>query len=636
MRYRSDIDGLRAIAVLIVVGFHAFPGEVPGGFVGVDIFFVISGFLISGVILNGQRAGNFAFVDFYARRIRRIFPALIVVLTACLAFGWILLTPTDYVLLGKSAAASAAFIYNFVLFGEQGYFDVASEMKPLLHLWSLGVEEQFYLIWPALMFLGSRKKGGSLVIAKIIFLLSFGANVALTTTNAPAAFYLPFSRFWELMLGSILATAPFNSLAHLTANQDKAIKEATSWIGGSLLVLALLLISMNRPFPGWWATLPTLGTALLLLAGEGASLNRWILSHPLLVYVGLLSYPLYLWHWPILTFTRFLRVNDPTALMKAPCILLAFVLADLTYRFVEKPIRLQAVARTLKTIMTSAAMASIAILGVILGMSEGIPSRFPAEVRNSLQDYSKEAILAYRAKGCFINLGERFGECDQNTGAKKIVVWGDSHAAQLVPGLQNLAKDRGIDLIQYTISTCPPLLAFDFTPHQKQCSEAFEAVANKIVALQPDTVIMAGSWLGYAEFDAKRLNEAIRQTIGQLKSMGVRRVVGVGQFPAWRLPPQLIVGRTRNLLARFLNPKPVELGNANYLKYALDDNGLKETFLSAGATFISPKATLCDENGCQLLIPDGHGVPMDFDTNHFTVLGSIYFTAANEGMLLKD
>jgi peptidoglycan/LPS O-acetylase OafA/YrhL len=638
--YRSDIDGLRAIAVLLVVGFHAFPGDVPGGFVGVDIFLVISGFLISGVILNGQRTGNFSFVNFYAGRIRRIFPALIVVLASCMIFGWIVLLPTDYAHLGTSTAAGATFVYNFILFNEQGYFDIASEMKPLLHLWSLGVEEQFYLVWPALMFLGSRKKGGTLVILKIIFLLSFGANIVLTTINEPAAFYLPFSRFWELMLGSILAIAPFHSFARLNPKEDNATKEAASWIGALLLVLAVLLISMTRPFPGWWALLPTCGTALLIFAGKDARPNRRLLSSPVMVYIGLLSYPLYLWHWPILTFTRILRIEEPTALMKAACILAAFILAHLTYRFVEQPIRFQAAARTLKTIMTSTAMAAIAIVGAMLSVSEGVPSRFLAEARNLLQDYSKESVAAWRAKGCFINVGERFGQCDQATDETKIVVWGDSHAAQLVPGLQDLAQRRKLDVIQYTISSCAPVLAFEPTPHQKQCSDAFEAVANKIGTLQPDTVIVAGFWQSYyLSFDGKRFDEAIYQTVRRLKSMGVRRVVGVGQFPVWRSPPQFILSRSQIPLARFLNPnldpKLIGLANKNYLN-AFDDGGLKSTFLSAGATFISPKSTLCDGNGCQLLVPGGNGVPMDGDTNHLTVPGSIYFAATNERALLED
>jgi peptidoglycan/LPS O-acetylase OafA/YrhL len=302
-------------------------------------------------------------------------------------------------------------------------------------LWSLGVEEQFYLIWPALMVLGSRKKDGSLLIAKTLFLFSFAANVVLTTTNSPAAFYLPFSRFWELMMGAFLAIVPFD-IARLRASQSKAIREAASCAGALLLVLAMVLISMTKPFPGSRALLPTLGTALLIFAGKDARLNRAVLSLPPLVYVGLLSYPLYLWHWPILTFTRIFRAGEPTALMKAVCILLALVLADLTYRLIEKPIRFEVAGRTLKTVLTSSVMVATAIVGFILGESKGMPSRFPAEVRNSFQDYSKQAYEAYRAKDCLINVGERFGNCEQDTVARV------GHAASHPPGFHDSSWPR--------------------------------------------------------------------------------------------------------------------------------------------------------------------------------------------------
>ena len=644
--YRSDIDGLRGVAVLSVIGFHAFPNYVPGGFVGVDIFFVISGFLISGVIFDGQEKGNFSFADFYARRIRRIFPALIIVLATCTIFGWYILTPTDYALLGKSIAASAAFVYNFVLLQEQGYFDLASELKPLLHLWSLGVEEQFYIVWPVLMVYAWRKKGGSLTVAKIIFLLSFGLNVALTTTNQPAAFYLPVTRFWELMLGCILAITPFERFARPGANEANAVEETASWIGLTLLIFSVLFISQARAFPGWWALMPTFGATLLIFAGGNASLNRRILGSPLLVYIGLLSYPLYLWHWPILVFTHLLRVKDPTALMKAICIVLAFILADITYRFVEKPIRFRLTARSSKTVFTSAALAVIAIVGLTLNAFDGLPSRFPVETQNMFRDYSPAATSAARATGCFLtpdNLGSRFSGCDEHgkSAGKKIVVWGDSHAAHLIPGLQQLANSHGFNLIQYTVSSCPPLFSFETTVHQKKCSDAYEIVAEKIALLRPDSVIMAGSWFTYyMSPEGGRIDESIRLTVERLKSMGVQRIVGVGQFPHWTAPPQRILSRIYSPFAGLLDLEPKELQDNNkslIVWGAFDvDKRLEEAFLKAGATFISPKSTLCNENGCRLLVPGGDGAPMEFDANHLTVAGSIYFSRANERALLND
>ncbi|MEZ5488290.1 MAG: acyltransferase [Steroidobacteraceae bacterium] len=206
-KYRPDVDGLRAIAVLSVLVYHAFPDLLPGGFVGVDIFFVISGFLISGIILTRIQAGTFTFADFYARRIRRIFPALAAVLVACLLAGWLILFPVDYERLGGHVLAGAAFVSNLVLWRESGYFDTSSELKPLLHLWSLGVEEQFYLIWPVLLVLAARFLHRILWAIVAVALLSFAANLLLVGSHASAAFYLPITRFWELMLGSMLAYA---------------------------------------------------------------------------------------------------------------------------------------------------------------------------------------------------------------------------------------------------------------------------------------------------------------------------------------------------------------------------------------------------------------------------------------------
>ena len=258
--YRGDVDGLRAVAVLLVIGFHFFPRYVPGGFIGVDVFFVISGFLITRLIVVGLEDGSFTLADFYARRIRRIFPALALVLAVSLVAGWLLLFPLDYRDLGKHAAAAAVFIANFTFLNEAGYFDTSSELKPLLHLWSLGVEEQFYIVWPVLMLLAWRWRYSPFLIAAGLLVASFAWNVWLTGSNQLAAFYLPFTRFWELMLGGILAIASL--VAADRGGPSARIREALSLSGLALLAAAVVLISRERAFPGWWAALPTIGTAL--------------------------------------------------------------------------------------------------------------------------------------------------------------------------------------------------------------------------------------------------------------------------------------------------------------------------------------------------------------------------------------
>ncbi len=305
--YRGDIDGLRALAVLSVIAFHAFPRQCAGGFVGVDVFFVISGFLISTIIYQSLQRGSFSFIEFYARRARRIFPALIAVLVACAIAGWFLMLQSELQAFGKNIAAAAAFVANFAYYQQSGYFDETAALKPLLHLWSLGVEEQFYLVWPLLVVVSSRWRNGPLAIAAIVFAASFASNILLIRSDAAAAFYLPVPRFWELMLGSGLAMlalrksdgwSPVTEAANIgaaPATRAPIAAHAMAWTGALLLVAALLLIDPNRAFPGWWALLPTFGTALIIAAGPRAAINR-LLSHRWLVYIGLISYPLYLWH----------------------------------------------------------------------------------------------------------------------------------------------------------------------------------------------------------------------------------------------------------------------------------------------------------------------------------------------------
>jgi peptidoglycan/LPS O-acetylase OafA/YrhL len=306
--YRPDIDGLRGIAVLAVVAHHAFPGLLPGGFVGVDIFFVISGYLITGDIVARQAAGTFTLADFYRRRVRRIFPALIVVLIATAAIGSAILLADEFVSLLKHTAASALFVQNFNLLQEVGYFDTEAKYKPLLHLWSLAVEEQFYIVWPL-----------ALMVCPVAWRLRMTAGLiacslgAMLAIDAAAAYYLPFTRFWQIMAGAALAITGY--------------RRGLSVLGIVLCLIAFALASpMNGDMP-LMPVLPTLG-AVCLLASQ-VRWPRWLIG------VGLISYPLYLWHWPLLAFVA---INGGDTLHIVLACLAAFVLAFLTYRM-ELPIR---------------------------------------------------------------------------------------------------------------------------------------------------------------------------------------------------------------------------------------------------------------------------------------------------------
>src|SRR5882724_4763933 len=254
-RYRPDVDGLRAIAIIPVLLFHTFPQAAPGGFIGVDIFFVISGFLISGIFFRDFDRHAFSLADFYGRRIRRIFPALITVLITCLAVGWFILLPNEYAQLGKHAVASAAFVQNFVLWNEVGYFDTRSILKPLLHIWSLGIEEQFYIVWPLLLWVGWKRKVNLLSLTIAIAIISFAGCILLMRHHPGAAFYLPFTRFWELLSGA--------ALAHMMLYQPQRFErfgDFRSIAGIAMLAWSLIEIS-STDFPGWRALVPPIGTA---------------------------------------------------------------------------------------------------------------------------------------------------------------------------------------------------------------------------------------------------------------------------------------------------------------------------------------------------------------------------------------
>src|ERR1700682_835929 len=476
--YRPDVDGLRALAVLAVVGFHAGPGTFRGGFVGVDIFFVISGFLISSIIFKGLDRGDFSFLEFYVRRIRRIFSALVLVLAFSLVAGWYLLLIDDYRSLAKHVAAGAAFVPNFTLWQETGYFDTDAARKPLLHLWSLGIEEQYYLVWPLLVFLLWKSGWRFLSIVWAILLVSFCLNVATVRNQPEAAFYLPHTRFWELMIGSLLAYInmfrrnEFDALLIRTSAgvfrtpiSIAAINNAQAAIGLILILAAIFALNRNLSFPGWWALLPTIGAFLTISAGLNAWIKRSLLAHPVFVFIGLFSYPLYLWHWPFLSFLRIVEGYPSQGLILA-AVAVSFLLAWATYRFVEKPIRFGKSKQGLKQVYAPilvVLMLCTGALGFTAYEKEGVPARFPAQIAAMLKqpyDMQKE----YRYKRCFLEVSSQSGdefapECidaADTPGKALVFLWGDSHAAHLYPGLRNLQKGMPFRIAQYT--GCAPFL----------------------------------------------------------------------------------------------------------------------------------------------------------------------------------
>ena len=393
-KYRPDIDGLRAIAVLAVVTFHAFPEFVGGGFIGVDIFFVISGYLISTIIFENLEKGIFSFSEFYARRIRRIFPSLLVVIVACFVFGWFELLADEFKQLGKHIAAGTGFISNFVFWSEAGYFDNSADTKPLLHLWSLGIEEQFYITWPILIWLSWRYKLNFPLIALTVGFVSFALSVKGVRNDAVATFYSPQTRFWELIIGSLLAWCAIEKNRGMIANSKRPISAWISYVfynekqgvkndiavnffsiaGLCMLIGGFWGLTKETRFPGEFALVPVFGSALIIAAGPHAYINRTLLANKIAVWFGLISFPLYLWHWPLLAFARIVKSETPSLNIRLTVVVLAVVLAWLTYTFVERPLRFGGYKKTKVSALTVLIIV-FGCLGYNVHERDGLPFR---------------------------------------------------------------------------------------------------------------------------------------------------------------------------------------------------------------------------------------------------------------------
>lgn len=471
--YRPDIDGLRAVAILSVLVFHAFPSKVKGGFIGVDIFFVISGFLISSIIFRSLQRQDFSFSEFYAHRIRRIFPALIVVLASSFAIGWFTLLPDELKQLGKHMATGAGFIQNFALWREAGYFDSASELKPLMHLWSLAIEEQFYLLYPVLVWAAWRFGWNLLITVSLLGLLSFGANVATIGKDAVGAFFLPQMRFWELVAGGglayLLAWHQPRLSACLQASAPRrlaffpgaSLADVLSVIGLLLIVAAVFGINRGKAFPGWWALFPVSGAFLLILSGPQGWANRKLLASRPMVFVGLISYPLYLWHWPLLSFARIGSGELPPVSIRLAAVALSFLLAWLTYRLVERPIRF-GTRSALRTLLLCAFLSIAGVVGYFCYRADGLGERFEKLAPEHAEKIGKIA-AAWNFReyptpdASYFDERYRFLAVGEQTGPALLFI-GDSHVQQYWHSADAaLRRDAsGIRRVLFAAQTMPP------------------------------------------------------------------------------------------------------------------------------------------------------------------------------------
>ncbi|MEY2700385.1 MAG: hypothetical protein RIQ52_1140 [Pseudomonadota bacterium] len=375
--YRPDIDGLRAVAVLSVLIHHAFPEHFRTGYIGVDVFFVISGFLISCILFASLEQGRFSLLDFYRRRILRIFPALVTVVLAVFLAGWYVLFSSEFAQLGRHIVAGAGFVSNFLLWSEAGYFDTTSYDKPLLHLWSLGIEEQFYILWPWLLWLFWSRHLGFLALTGCLLLLSFAWNLReVMLGHDTADFYSPLSRLWELMAGGCLAYMHQHAARFPRLHQWRLRWQGLqSWAGLALLVTGLVVLKGHLAYPGYRALLPVTGALLLISAGPEPWVNRYLLANRPMVWVGLISYPLYLWHWPLLALAHVIEGRLPDVELRFQLMGLSVLLATLTYVAIERPVRFGLQKRDRAAWSLVAAMLLLAALGAATDRAQGFPAR---------------------------------------------------------------------------------------------------------------------------------------------------------------------------------------------------------------------------------------------------------------------
>ncbi len=634
--YRADIDGLRGIAVIAVVAFHAFPAYFPGGFIGVDVFFVISGYLISGIILRQLQRSSFAYTQFYVRRVLRIFPALTIVLAASLLLGTLVLLPDELAELGKHVASASVFASNFTLWQETGYFNRAAEAKPLLHLWSLGVEEQFYLIWPLLLLMLWKPPRHNLALR--VFLLtvtSFALALVVGPIDSPANFYLPFTRFWELGLGCLLAVAMHsNALRSRWSAASHSLSDrmhsALAVTGVGMIAVAMFTLDRHTPFPGAAALLPTIGTACVILARSGTWFAAHVLASGGLLKAGLISYPLYLWHWPLLSFAAILESGEPRISVRVVAIMASVGLAWLTFEYIERPVRARRHGRD--------ALALVIVLVVLGGAGlfvytrEGLPGRYDLDV----SAFHAEPRTDPRCLDQF-GADANFNYCKSTRSGTppQVVFLGDSRAQAVYEGVAARTEPhRALALLAR--GGCPPLLQVELHYIAEEgCSKAWATFARYVAATKPDVVVLVGGGSdlfdpSVAELEATggwrgnrqaAFKHGLRQLIVALQQTS--RVIYVNQFPQFETAPSCFLRRIRlpgTHCAPTLDRERVEARTASY------DQIIGELRAELpGLHVVDARAALCEPTRCSQRLPSGEIIYSD--EFHLSAAGGRLFVA---------
>lgn len=646
LEYRPDIDGLRAIAVLAVLFYHATPTALPGGFLGVDIFFVISGFLITKIIIREYSSGVFSVSNFYIRRINRLFPALILVIVCALGFGSLTLFAKEYEHLGRHAVSAILFILNFRLINESGYFDVASHAKPLLHLWSLSIEEQFYLIWPLLITLALRLGIRMSWVCSIAIAALLVLAMNLNARNPDGAYFHPAARFWELLIGASLA------FTEQAKEQNPPLISRTrlfhaniiSLIGILSITWSFLLWDKSHRHPGIWTLLPTLGAAAIIYNKQ--TLISKALSLKPLVWIGLISYPLYLWHWPILSYIRIMESGKPPGAYISAGILLSIILAGATYVLLERPLRAR------KTPKKTALALAVLMLGLLLA-SQLIVARNGFPDRSAVQ-YAKAAEAQLKREPrqddrCL----RRFGAhppvyCrEQGQNGPFIVITGDSHAHVLFPGIAQAAGALGYSTLLLANSGCPPLDGAVTGRNETERAACAASIENILQAIEAEHEIagiiiasrgpqyIEGTGFGPAEAHynhppiASKTAGSLAQSPAEVFQAGLRRTIerlhNKTPLIAYMLQVPELGVPARDCLNRPLTLSTASSCTVEYEVYQARMKSYREIIRSIQSALpylklIDPEPVFCDATRCTGYIDSEL---LYADDNHLSVMGSM-------------
>lgn len=606
VRYRRDIDGLRALAILPVLLFHAHVPGFAGGYVGVDIFFVISGFLITGIIAREVDEGRFSLLRFYERRFRRIMPALsLMILTVLVLAAWLYL-PGDLEGVPKSALAASLFLSNIWFFTDTGYFAGGADTKPLLHCWSLAVEEQFYIAFPLAMLLvarfAPRWRRPVLALAAVA---SLTLAIMMQRDTSGFAFYLPPTRAWELLAGALLAVGAVPAL------RSRWSRETVAWSGLAAIVAAVSLYDRSTLFPGVAAVLPVYGAAALLHAAPGTRVGRMLSMLPL-TGIGLISYSLYLWHWPLIVFVEYATDVQLTGGLQLAVIVLAFVAAFLSWRYVERPFR-DAARVSARAIFagTGGAIATLCAAALLLVAQGGWPARFSPAI---LAPMAGQGDFSPARKACHDTAMRGAPACVLGARVKPdAMLWGDSHGVELAYALAERAKTQGRALIERTTSSCPPVLN-----HEEADPRCGNANRETFAALRADPAIrrvyLVAFWAN-GRFDDPAFVARLDRTIAAIRALG-RDVVLIGPVPP---QPFDVPRRLAHLAMRGETPQGAGVERLAVERRTRHLADLFARWRDRGVGWIDPMAALCPTTRCAIV---ADGKPLYFDSHHLSMAGA--------------